>query len=131
MASIGEQNSTDSNLSEPSESETENMTLKDLKMAAMARAAANKDRKEGMTAPGNEKCYQQEGMADQDSGKEKLLLFDDEVDQLCLSSILIVFIHISITPVNDVIIIIGLLHIIIFGVVVVMMMLIISSSVAQ
>ena len=41
------------------------------------------------------------------------------------------FIHISITPVNDVIIIIGLLHIVIFGVVVVMMMLIISSSVAQ
>ena len=48
-----------------------------------------------------------------------------------LSSILIVFIRISITPVNDVIIIIGLSHIIIFGVVVVMMMLIISSSVAQ
>ena len=59
------------------------------------------------------------------------MLFDDEVDHLCLSSILIVFIRISITPVNDVIIIIGLLHIIIFGVVVVMMMLIISSSVAQ
>ena len=59
------------------------------------------------------------------------MLFDDEVDQLCLSSILIVFIRISITPVNDVIIIIGLLHIVIFGVVVVMMMLIISSSVAQ
>ena len=48
-----------------------------------------------------------------------------------LSSILIVFIHISITPVNDVIIIIGSLHIIIFGVVVVMMMIIIRSSVAQ
>ena len=59
------------------------------------------------------------------------MLFDDEVDHLCLSSILIVFIRISITPVNDIIIIIGLLHIVIFGVVVVMMMLIISSSVAQ
>ena len=59
------------------------------------------------------------------------MLFDDEVDQLCLSSTLIVFIRISITPVNAVIIVIGLLHIIIFGVVVVMMMLIISSSVAQ
>ena len=59
------------------------------------------------------------------------MLFDDEVDQLCLSSILIVFIRISITLVNVVIIIVGLLHIIIFGVVVVMMMLIISSSVAQ
>ena len=43
------------------------------------------------------------------------MIFGDEVDQLCLSSILIFFIHISITPVNDVIIIIGLLHIIIFG----------------
>ena len=59
------------------------------------------------------------------------MLFSDEVDQLCLSSILIVFIRISITPVNDVIIIISLLHVIIFGVVVVVMMLIISSSRAQ
>ena len=78
MASIGEPNSTDSNLSEssesesePSESETDNMTLKDLKMAAIARAAANEDRKEGMTAPGNEKRDQQEGVADQDNEKEK------------------------------------------------------------
>ena len=90
-------------------------------MAAMARAAANEDRKEGMTAPGNEKRDQQEGVADQ----------DNEVDHLCLSSILIVFIHISITPVNDVIIIISLLHIVIFGVVVVVMMLITTSSRAQ
>ena len=59
------------------------------------------------------------------------MLFDDEVDHLCLSSILIVFIHISITPVNDVIIIISLLHIVIFGVVVVVMMLITTSSRAQ
>ena len=62
MASIGEPNSTDSKLSESSESESESsesetdkMTLKDLKMTALARAAANEDRKEGMTAPANEK----------------------------------------------------------------------------
>ena len=78
MTSIGEPNSTDSNLSESSESESESsesetdkMTLKDLKMAALARAAANEDRKEGMTAPGNEKRDQQEGVADQDNEKEK------------------------------------------------------------
>lgn len=78
MASIGEPNSTDSNLSESSESESESsesetdkMTLKDLKMAALARAAAKEDRKEGTTAPANEKRDPQEGGADQDDEKEK------------------------------------------------------------
>ena len=49
MASSSKQNSTDSNLSESSESETDGMTMKDLKIAACARAAANKDSNEGMT----------------------------------------------------------------------------------
>ena len=54
------------------------MTLKDLKMAAMACALANKDSKEGMTAPDNEEGGQQEGVVDQDSEKEKTNQDSDE-----------------------------------------------------
>ena len=53
MASSSKQNSADSNSSESLESETDGMTLKDLKMTACARAAANKDSNEGTTGQDN------------------------------------------------------------------------------
>ena len=60
MVSSSKQNSADSNLSDSSESETDGMTLKDFKMAACARAAANKDTKEGVTGQDNKEGDQQE-----------------------------------------------------------------------
>ena len=69
MASRSKQNSSDSKLSKSSELETDNMNLKDLKMAACARTAANKDSKEGTTGQDNEEGDQQEEVVDHDSKK--------------------------------------------------------------
>ena len=70
MASSSKQNSTDSSLSKYSDSESDGMTLKNLKMAIYARAAANKENKEGMAGQENEEGDQWEGVVDQDNKKE-------------------------------------------------------------
>ena len=69
MASSSKHNSTDSSLSKSSESETDGMTLKDLKMAVIARADTNKDSKEGMAGQDNKEIDQQKGVVDQDNEK--------------------------------------------------------------
>ena len=93
------------------------MTLKDMKMDARARAAANKDSKEGMADQDSKEGYQQEGVVDQDSLKFYFNCF---------------FVHIAITPIIVVLIILlVLLHIIMFGIVVAMPIIIISSSVCS
>ena len=88
-------------------------------MVVCARASANKDSKEGMAVQDNKGG----------GGSRRVWL-----TRIALNSILIVFVHIAITPVTVVLslsLLLVLLHIIIFGVVVVMTMIIISSSVAQ